>query len=127
MNVETVSTTEAARMLGKTRQTIRIWCEDGKVESTTDENGCYRIPQEVVEKLARRTRVKPAHVQRRLITIQEAAQILGITATAMKDLITQRRIPHIPSPVRVDILDVERFIEQSKVPALNAASTSGSI
>lgn len=45
----TLSTVEAATMLGLTRHCIRLWCESGRIDATKDDTGCYRIPEAAVE------------------------------------------------------------------------------
>lgn len=123
----TYSTTEAARLLGLTPQTVRTRCLNGKLEHTTDEHGCFRIPVGAVKANAKLQRVTPLEIKQRLITIAEGAKVLGVSKSDMERLIQNRRIPYLPDPFRLDIRDVERFIESSKVPALNAAKIPGSI
>lgn len=118
MSAEYLSTVEAARILGKCRQTIRMWCDSGKLESVKDDDGTYRIPARQVEKLSRKY-VRNPGPNRRLLSPSEAAGMLGYSESHVRELCLQRRIAHLPGPpLRIDVRDVEAFIERSKIPAI---------
>lgn len=118
MSAEYLSTVEAARILGKCRQTIRLWCESGKIVSVQDDDGTYRIPAAQVEKISRKYARNPSPA-RRLLSPRQAADMLGYSESHLRELCMQRRIAHLPGPpLRLDIRDVEAYIERSKIAAI---------
>ncbi|HET9741748.1 MAG TPA: helix-turn-helix domain-containing protein [Terriglobales bacterium] len=62
------------------------------------------------------------HVTPRLYNVKQAALYLGIGAKAVRQLITQGRLPYVQrkpgnSPFLIDRLDLDRWIESNKMPA----------
>jgi excisionase family DNA binding protein len=118
MSTEPLSTVEAARILGKTRQTVRRWCETGRIDCVRKEDGTYLIPQSTVEALAKRMANRPLPAQR-LMTVGEVARVLKFSEDHVRELCHKRVISYLPGPpVRIDERDVEAFIDRSKIPAI---------
>lgn len=55
-----LTTSEAARMLETSRDTIARWCRNGEIACVVLPSGQYRIPREAVERLLPRNREDPA-------------------------------------------------------------------
>ena len=112
--MNTLNITQAANALHKTRDTIRAWYRDGKIKGTRDASGYLKIPETEVQRLMSATRKdKP----KRLMSVHEAARYLCITTGRMTELIKHRQIPYIPAPTRVDVRDLDAWIERSKISA----------
>ena len=114
----TLSTGEVAKMLGVTRQCIRQWCEFGKIASTKDEFGCYRIPEDVAIERAKKANRKPG---RRLISVREAAQMLSLSPDDIERLCKQRHLGSIRlpgCPLRIEASEIERLLKHSASPAI---------
>lgn len=120
MSAELLSTVEAARVLGKCRQTIRAWCDSGKLTALKDDDGVYRIPEAEVTRLSKRV-VRNPGPNRRLLTPRQAADVLGYSESHVRELCLKRQIAHLPGPpLRIDVRDLEAFIERSKIPSITS-------
>jgi len=110
MSAATLSTVEAATMLGRTRHCIRLWCESGKLLAKKDDFGCYRIPEAEVLKLTVRTR---SLAVRKTHTLAEAAAMLGIPKNEVQQLCDRRHLCYLKLPtgrVLIEASEIERFI-----------------
>jgi len=118
MNAATLSTVEAATMLGKTRHCIRLWCETGQIACTKDPvSGCYRIPEDAVLKLSARTK---SVAQRKCHTLAEAAAILGISRGGVQRLCECRHVAFLKLPtgrILIETTEIDRLIERYRQPA----------
>lgn len=110
MNVETVSTGEAARLLGVTERTIRNRIASDELPGVSMVGGCWRIP---VRSLRRsdsaapmnenRTEQPPPYVRRLVAKLDsfetgtvpcaDAAEIAGVGVKAMRNGLRTGRIP----------------------------------
>lgn len=125
MTETTLSTFEAGKILGVSPTTIRNWCQRGKIQHVMDTVGCYRIPESEIEaKLAEAIRKVP---EKRLLTVRDAARMLGYTTGHVVELIKRRRIAYLPDPVRIDREDLDAFIESAKIRPRMSANTAGRI
>jgi excisionase family DNA binding protein len=54
----------------------------------------------------------------RLITIVQAAEIIGLSRSKLYELLASRELPsvHIGRARRIDVADLERFIARHRVP-----------
>lgn len=124
-----LSTTEVARATGKSRVTIQNWCRDGKIASERDPvSGSYKIPETALEPYKVRNLLKGR--KRSLLTVPQAAKILGRTTGDITALIRARAITYVRLPdnvIRIDSSDLDAFIEARKERAAIPAMTSGSI
>jgi len=120
MNTATLSTVEAATMLGRTRHCIRLWCESGEIECTKDPiTGCYRIPEAAVLQLATRTK-SIAH--RKAHTLSEASALLGIPKDEVLQLCEARHLAYIKLPTKrilIEAAEIDRLLARYRNPALS--------
>ena len=58
----------------------------------------------------------PSRAGRRLLTLREAAQVLGLSPYSVRRLIWAGKLPavRLTRRIQVDLRDVERLIEQTK-------------
>jgi excisionase family DNA binding protein len=61
-------------------------------------------------------KLHPRGGDRRLLTLQEAARLLGLSTHSVRRLIWQGRLPviRLTRRIQVDVRDLERLIEQAK-------------
>lgn len=110
MSTPTLSTHQAARMLGLTPQCIGLRIRKGDLPAERDETGRYRIPEAVVVGLTRKT---GSLALRRTHTLAEASTILGIGAVEIKGLIDQGHMPAITLPtgrILVESAEIEKLL-----------------
>lgn len=123
----TVSTRELAERIGCTAQAVVNWCASGKLAATKDEFGAYQIPAAEANRMAATPRAKRKQevreIKTRLLRIPDAAIYLNVSQDTMRELCNRRKLPHLTDPMRVDLRDLDAFIERSKIPAI----TSGRI
>lgn len=118
MSAATLSTVEAARILGRTRQCVRQWCEEGKIPAQRDDNGCYQIDAQVVYDKAKRIQRNP---DRRYISIREAAHMLSLEPSEVRDLCERGHIGYIKlpgCPIRIEAAEVDRVVARYSKPAI---------
>lgn len=60
--------------------------------------------------------VPPSRAGRRLLTLGEAAQVLGLSPYSVRRLIWAGKLPavRLTRKIQVDLRDVERLVEQAK-------------
>ena len=77
-----------------------------------------QVAARVIERM-----VAPRSDHRRLLTITEAAQLLGRSKASVQHLIAQRRLPVVRDERRVfiDLRDLDRWIAEHKEPEQAAA------
>ena len=72
---------------------------------------------ETVERIP--AQIKTGHTGPRLLTIEKAAEFLGLTDWAMRSRIWSGDIPVVRFPggrkMYIDVRDIERFIERNKM------------
>lgn len=122
MSTETLSTIEAARLLGKTRQCVRGWCESGLIPAERDEHGCYRIDAEAVyaraKKLGRQT-------TRKFYSTREVAQELNLKTEDIERLCKQRHIAYLRlpgCPIRIEAAELDRVRQRYSMSAMTPGS-----
>lgn len=61
----------------------------------------------------------PQLISPRMVGVKQASAFLGTTAWAMRNLVWDKKIPHMRIGARLlfDIQDLEKFIATNKVPA----------
>ena len=62
----------------------------------------------------------------RLITVVEAAEIIGLSRSKVYELLADGHLPsiRIGRTRRIDVTDLDAFIERHRVPAIPASMTS---
>ena len=63
--------------------------------------------------------------QTRLISVVEAAEIMGLSRSMVYELLAEGRLPsiRIGRTRRIDVADLDAFIDRHRVPATTAAPT----
>jgi excisionase family DNA binding protein len=67
-------------------------------------------------------------IEPRLLTVQEAARFLTVSASTLYGWVWQRKIPFVKvgRALRFDLTDLEEFIEASRTPSRNSKRSSSS-
>lgn len=84
---------------------------DSRLEGFLD-----HLADRIANRVSDRLSDSPAHPSVRLLTVDQAAEYLGRTKTAVQHMIAQRKIPVVKSDRRcfVDVRDLDRWIEDNK-------------
>lgn len=116
MNTATLSTVEAGRMLGRTRQTIACWCKTGKLKAETDPvTGAFAIPKSEIEPFIQRGLVRVEYkVERLLLTIEDAAFMLNCTKRDVENFIHEGSLEIFTGPPLRIPVDAVRALISSK-------------
>ena len=61
-------------------------------------------------------------IQKRLLTIKEASEYLGISEKGLYNMIYRREIPFVKlgGKLRFDIIDIEKWINDNKISCVDA-------
>lgn len=118
MNASTVTTVEAGRMLGRTRQTIAAWCRDGKLKAETDPvTGAFAIPATELEPFVQRGLIRAEiKVERLLLTVEEASHMLNMSKKDVENFIHKGDLDYFAGPpLRVPVSAVRALIEDKTI------------
>lgn len=114
----TLSTVQAARMLGRTPHTLWRWCKSGRIASTQDPvTGAFVIPETALEPFVQRGLIKTEiKVERKLLTLEQAAFELNMSKKDVQKLIDKRAIDYFAGPpLRIPVRALDDFIEASTI------------
>jgi hypothetical protein len=118
LNSETLSTVEAGRILGRTRQTIAGWCKTGKLKAEVDPiTGAFAIPQSELEPFIQRGLIRTEiKIERLLLTVEEASIMLNMTKRSVEDFIYHGELEYFTGPPRrIPVAAIHKLIEEKTV------------
>jgi transposase-like protein len=113
---QTVSQTEARRILGMDIHTVRLLCESGELPSyQAVDRGDIEVDREAVLRLAAERKERRHEHQTRFVNVEAAARLVGWPRWVLDKFIDEGRIPVRPGERGANLIErdfLTRFVEE---------------